>query len=486
MVICTEQFERQASLETPRANRKRRLSANEEPSTPTKKARSPTPCFRSENVDDLTPPPTPKTPRHLKSRQEFEDFQIRRRRETEAANIAALRSFESRRIDQLEWMRFHEPLSEVKRRTLEYPEELWDSLDKIEHNNLRIVGGGRTNVQLKDGTFLRVFAILRNIADGEIRLKGLKFYSIGYFNPLLPRAQDELCLFQEIHQNSHENPWDEGMVDVRIEFAVKERVIRLTNRRAPPRDASKLPDVEGDAEGLRLMSEGGTLRCRWKLQRIVHDDTVKNQRRVVELVAARLRCEEADEEYAIKDSELFEAFRKSRQVPERQYSMADFFCGAGGASAGAMEAGLRIVRAVDSDEHSWLTYTTNFGEVCLNMDIAKYCLRNGELFVDVAHCSPPCQFLSRMNNHTSTTLGFQNNERNRAALFCLHPLLLKDRPRIATMENTSGLYQDHPEDMWPMLGQFTALGYSIRFGVLNMADFGVPATRKRFILVGSW
>ena len=407
--------------------------------------------------------------------------------ETEEANIESLRNFESRRVDQLEWLRSHESLAAVKRRTLDYPDpEKWNLFDKVEHNGVRIVGGGHTNVQLKDGSFLRVLAILKHVDTGEMRLKGLKFYSIGYFNPLLSRASDELCLFQEIDQDSKDHPLDQAMTDVRIEFAVRERIIRLTNGKAPSSHPTELPDVQEDPDGTRLISERGILKCRWKVQRIIQDDEKKNQRQVVELVVARLREDEADKGHSIKNSELFVNWRKSAKLSNRQYWMADFFCGAGGASAGAREAGSRVVRSVDNDEHASLTYCLNFGEICVNMDIDRYCLRNGERYVDLAHISPPCQFLSLMNNNTSTTAGFENNEKNRAALFCLHPLLLKDRPRIVTMENTSGLYTDHPEDMWPMLGQFTALGYSIRFGVLNMADFGVPAKRKRFILVGSW
>ena len=423
----------------------------------------------------------------MKSPQEFQDLLIRRRRETEQSNIESLKSFESRRIDQLEWIRAHESLGAVKRRTLDYSQGSWDFLEKVTHNGVRIVGGGRTNVQLQDGSFLRVCAILRDVESGEIRLRGLKLYSIGYFNPLLPRALDEVCLFQEIHQDSRENPLDQAMTDIRIEFAVKERIIRLTNDKGPQCDPSKLPEIQGDPNGSRLISEGGILKCRWKVQRIVQDNTVKNQRRVVELVVARLQEEEADKGYATKRSELFMGWRNFPKASNRQYHMLDVFCGAGGASAAWKEAGLKVVKSVDNDEQAWLTYTLNFGEgVCLCMDVAQYCLRNGEVCVDVAHYSPPCQFLSMMNNHTSTPSGFENNEKNRAVLFCLHPLLLKDKPRIVTMENTSGLYTGHPEDMWPMLGQFTALGYSIRFGVLNMADFGVPAKRKRFILVGSW
>ena len=474
------------TLETPRATRKRRINRDVPGSD--RRGRSPTPTFISEVSNcqpQLTAPNTPSR-RGVRTAEEHARLLLHRRNETQGAHINALQNFEARRVDQLERMRSPESLVEAKKRDFDYSKGTWDFLEKATHNGVRIVGHGKTDVELNDRSFMRVFAILRDLDTGEIRLRGLKFFSIGYFNPLLPRARDEICLYQEIHKDVQEDELDQAMVSVRIECVVKERRIRFTNRAPSTQNSEGLPDLAGDEDGWRLISETGTLRCSWKFQRIVRDIVARGQRRVLELVVARLRCEETDAGHGVQDKNLLADWRKYQLPTRGPYTLADLFCGAGGAGTGGRLAGLRIDRAVDNNIYAHQTYSSNFGGACRLIEVFDYCRQNDERFVCIAHYSPPCQFMSLMNSSTRTQEGFDNNERNRAALFSLHPLLMKDRPRIVTMENTAGMNHAHSEDMWPILSQFTTLGYSIRFGILNMADYGVPQNRKRFILIGSW
>ena len=431
-------------------------------------------------------PPTP-TRRSIMSERDFQALNQARRRETGQEYITALQNFEAQRVGHLEMIRLYEPLSEVRKRTLDYSKGAWGMLAVIQHNNLRIVGSGKTDVELNDGSFMRVFTILRNISTDEVRLKGMKFVSVGHFNPLLPRRENEICWFQELVKDSRENELDQSMVDVPLQSVVKMRTIKLTNRLANPNEGRASSGLKNQNDRSSSTAPEGVLNCRWKLQRLVKDDVALSQRRVVELAVIRLRYEETDTGFGVQDNLLLQQWRSYQQPTKGPYLMADVFCGAGGASAGGQHVGFLLIRSVDSDEEACLTYSLNFpGVVCLHGDVHQYCLQKGDVFIDVLHISPPCQFFSPMNSHTSTQQGWANNERNRAASFSIHQVLLKDRPRIVTTENTAGLYTNHPEDMWPILSQFISLGYSIRFGVLNMADYGVPQSRKRLILIGSW
>ena len=77
----------------------------------------------------------------------------------------------------------------------------------------------------------------------------------------------------------------------------------------------------------------------------------------------------------------------------RTYTFGDAFCGAGGLSCGAREAGLSIRWAFDLSTHAVTTYGRNFPGVLLeNASIYDFLTNDDEfLRVDVLHCSPPCQ-----------------------------------------------------------------------------------------------
>lgn len=58
-------------------------------------------------------------------------------------------------------------------------------------------------------------------------------------------------------------------------------------------------------------------------------------------------------------------------------------------------------------------------------------------------------------------------------------------PNAFIFENVAGIAQTkHNEVVEYMKKQFDGLGYGIAFKILNSADYGVPQTRKRFIMIG--
>ena len=442
------------------------------------------------NREHLSLPPTPITPSRRSQLMTEKQFQARtqlRRRETDPESVAALQEYESQRVETLEIIRLPESLAEVKRRILEYKDGNWGFIAVVKHNGIRIVSGGKSDVELGDHSFLRVFWILRNTDTDEVRLRGKRFLNVGYFNPLIPRVKNEVCWYQEIQKDIPETEIDQSMFDVKIESVVRKRTIRLTNQPHPRLGSTQTTTTATNIDRSSSVTAEGDLVCRWKLQRIVRDVSRSSQRRVLELAVARLRHNETDVGSAAKDEVLLKEWRREQPPTKGPYTMADVFCGAGGASAAAKRAGLLVLHSVDSDEKACLIYTLNFpGVVCQHDDVAAYCQLKGDQYIDVAHVSAPCQFFSPMSAHTNSDQGMANSETNRAASFAIHQVVLKDRPRIFTSENTAGLWHHHPEDMYPILGQLTDLGYSVRFGVLNRANYGVPQSRDRLIVIASW
>lgn len=167
----------------------------------------------------------------------------------------------------------------------------------------------------------------------------------------------------------------------------------------------------------------------------------------------------------------------------QRYTFADAFCGAGGTSRGACMAGLRVQWGLDHNEHACLSWSQNFPFAnILQRDIFEVITRQSGLSrVDILHLSPPCQFFSPAH----TTAG-QNDEANTAASFAVAGMLQFAKPRIVTLENTSGLLRQHQVWLYAVINQFTSLGFSIRWKLLCFQDYGLGQRRERLIIIASW
>lgn len=166
----------------------------------------------------------------------------------------------------------------------------------------------------------------------------------------------------------------------------------------------------------------------------------------------------------------------------RRYTFGDCFCGAGGMSRGAINAGLRINWGFDFNQVACLTYATNFfGTPVYQAWANEFANDKGDHKCDVCHLSPPCQFWSDAH----TTQG-KDDDMNTASLFAIFHLLEKAKPRVVTLEQTSGLIRRHPLFFNAVINMFTSRGFSVRWRVMNCADFGVPQRRLRLFIIASW
>ncbi|KAL4776032.1 S-adenosyl-L-methionine-dependent methyltransferase [Aspergillus nidulans var. acristatus] len=171
-----------------------------------------------------------------------------------------------------------------------------------------------------------------------------------------------------------------------------------------------------------------------------------------------------------------------KQKAQRKYTFGDGFCGAGGVSCGAEAAGLDIKWAFDLCPHAAATYRLNFPNVeCEGSDIFSFMTSNEEFMrVDISHGSPPCQTFSPAH-----TIPGPNDDANSAAIFSCWDLIRKAKPRVHTMEETSGLFDRHQQVFLRVICDFIETGYSVRWGLLNCMWYGVPQSRKRLIIIAS-
>jgi DNA (cytosine-5)-methyltransferase 1 len=107
---------------------------------------------------------------------------------------------------------------------------------------------------------------------------------------------------------------------------------------------------------------------------------------------------------AMRQPSLFEVLGASTRTTEATDGLEvyDFFCGAGGFSEGARQAGHRVVWACDDDADALATHAANHPEAahqCATLPLARAAWpfpTDGRCFH--VHFSPPCQRFSKINN----------------------------------------------------------------------------------------
>lgn len=165
----------------------------------------------------------------------------------------------------------------------------------------------------------------------------------------------------------------------------------------------------------------------------------------------------------------------------------DLFCGAGGLTAGLKQAGFRVVAAIDNDPLAVRTYKANHRKTrVLYKDIravdpptlmSELGLKRNEL--DLLAGCPPCQGFSSMR----TKNGHRDVEDSQNDLvFQWLRFVRAFGPHAVMLENVPGLGSD--SRMKSVRAQLGDLGYSFADDILNVSNYGVPQSRRRFILIG--
>ncbi len=163
----------------------------------------------------------------------------------------------------------------------------------------------------------------------------------------------------------------------------------------------------------------------------------------------------------------------------------DLFSGSGGLSYGFSLNGFNVLQAIEIEKETVATYKKNIKNVLvINNDIRKIdsheCLfqsglKRGELTVLIG--GPPCRGFSESNKRTRTLYNPSNHLYKEYLRFLKIYL-----PNWFLFENVIGLKTlDNGSVINEISRIVVDLGYSIRWEVVNSADYGVPQFRKRII-----
>lgn len=159
--------------------------------------------------------------------------------------------------------------------------------------------------------------------------------------------------------------------------------------------------------------------------------------------------------------------------------VVSLFSGAGGLDLGFINAGHKIVWANDNYEDAVETYKLNIGHHILCKDIRE--VDSAEIpNHDILIGGFPCQGFSLAN--TGRT---EKDERNKLYLEFLR--VLKDKqPMFFVAENVKGILSLGKGEVFKMIiSDFSKAGYKVIYKVLNTADYGIPQTRQRVIIIGT-
>lgn len=163
--------------------------------------------------------------------------------------------------------------------------------------------------------------------------------------------------------------------------------------------------------------------------------------------------------------------------PGEQPTFLSLFSGGGLADVGAVAAGYSLVGAVEYDPAIAGVYADNHGGEHLRVqgvETVDYRVWEG---VHTLWASPPCP------NFSQAKAGGEETEQDLALAGAVCRALREARPERFVLENV-GPYQ-HSQSYAHVKRTLGELGYRWSASIVNMADLGVPQTRRRLILRAS-
>ncbi len=190
-------------------------------------------------------------------------------------------------------------------------------------------------------------------------------------------------------------------------------------------------------------------------------------------------------------SPIWTASPKKRGTPQTAVS---FFTGAGGLMLGFLRAGFTVVASYDKKNSVAKNLSLNFPFVSHHTsDIGQITANDvlghiGGHKPDVVFGGPPCQGFSIFGKRRFVnTKGHrpEDDERNELTLHYLD-IALALEPKIILLENVKGLLSTPRGDskyIDQAVSRFNAAGYHVQHDVVNCADYGIPQSRERLIIV---
>jgi DNA (cytosine-5)-methyltransferase 1 len=174
---------------------------------------------------------------------------------------------------------------------------------------------------------------------------------------------------------------------------------------------------------------------------------------------------------------------------KKKIKAVDFFCSGGGMTCGLTQAGIDVVAGIDFDISCKETYENNnpgskfihanvfnLKEQDLEKDLK---LKRNDNNLILIGCSP-CQFWSIIRTDKTKSAKSKNlliEFQRFVEYFNPGYVLVENVPGILGKKDKSGLDK--------FVAKLEEKGYKVHYEIVNMADFGVPQSRRRFSLIAT-
>lgn len=167
----------------------------------------------------------------------------------------------------------------------------------------------------------------------------------------------------------------------------------------------------------------------------------------------------------------------------------DFFCSGGGMTCGLTQAGVNVIAGIDNDPKCRETYQKNNPDSKFILadvfelkesDLEKELkLKKNDDNLVLIGCSP-CQFWSIIRTDKT------RSEKTKNLLLEFKRFVDYFNPGFVLVENVPGILgKQDKSGLGSFISDLERKGYKVHFEVVNMNDYGVPQTRKRFSLIAN-
>ena len=161
----------------------------------------------------------------------------------------------------------------------------------------------------------------------------------------------------------------------------------------------------------------------------------------------------------------------------------DLFCGAGGLTLGLKRAGFNVVAGIELNTEIAKTYKANHPTTKLLIkDVREISGKEileltGLKEIDLVSGCPPCQGFSKLTDK------YRKKDPRNDLVLEMARLIEEITPKMVMMENVPGLATRGKFILDEFVGRLESIGYLVNKGVLQLADYGVPQSRRRFVLL---